>query len=220
MRSSYHSLSFKMLPILLLLLPLATLGQQNDWSKPCFQGECFYDLLPTNTQASGSLKIVRILPTHNDHDHAFIAHQQWGSPKAISDITEAAGWVILGCDAKSMVQDIRLVCVHEDNCAHLYDGTGPVNKIVRLPENVSSIQPALRFRSSPETCSAAGTRSRVWLITRYLRISISLHMWRRVSPSPDGALRTLQKSRLCLLTLISPRPLVSHSALISTLATL
>ena len=37
-----------------------------------------------------------------------------------------------------MVQDIRLVCVHEDNCAHLYQDTGPVNKIVRLPENVSS----------------------------------------------------------------------------------
>ena len=52
-------------------------------------------------------------------------------------------------------------------------------------------------------------------VTRYPGISVSLHMWRRVSPSPDGALRILQKSRLCLLTTHSPWPLVSHSALAS-----
>ncbi|KAF4581493.1 hypothetical protein EYR38_002822 [Pleurotus pulmonarius] len=93
----------------------------NDWSKPCFNGECAYDI-PTKGQ-SAAIKLI-------------------GAPYAISDVTPAAGWVILDCDANSMSQDIRLVCNSDDaessGCSHLFDGAGPVHKYVRLPENCGS----------------------------------------------------------------------------------
>lgn len=61
---------------------------------------------------------------------------QSGSPTAISDLTSAAGWQILDCDANSTAQDIRAVCAdHNASCDHLFQG-GAVGTIVRLPENV------------------------------------------------------------------------------------
>lgn len=67
---------------------------------------------------------------------------QWGSSDAISDITAAAGWIILGCDNDALAQDIRLVCDSEHansaHCSHLYRSVGAVGKIVRLPESVRS----------------------------------------------------------------------------------
>ncbi|TDL13689.1 hypothetical protein BD410DRAFT_872165, partial [Rickenella mellea] len=61
-----------------------------------------------------------------------------GSTKAISDITPAAGWEILGCDPNAISQDIRLICKSSDassvGCDHLYQN-GAENTIVRLPEN-------------------------------------------------------------------------------------
>ncbi|KAJ7181163.1 hypothetical protein C8R46DRAFT_885714 [Mycena filopes] len=65
---------------------------------------------------------------------------QWGSPDAITDITTAAGWQILGCDSTALNQSIRLVCMDDpedpsSNCGHLYQNTGAVNKLVRLPQN-------------------------------------------------------------------------------------
>ncbi|KAF8073317.1 hypothetical protein FPV67DRAFT_1409522 [Lyophyllum atratum] len=117
---SSSSSSFVSLLSVLLLLPFTAHAALNDWSKPCFQGECFYDLPASNGQASGSLKI-------------------WGSPDAITDITSAAGWTILGCSPNALAQDIRLICHSEDpqgaGCAHLYQNVGAVGKIVRLPEN-------------------------------------------------------------------------------------
>ncbi|KAJ7495528.1 hypothetical protein FB451DRAFT_1077168 [Mycena latifolia] len=92
----------------------------NDWTKPCISGVCSYDLPSTNGSASsGSLKI-------------------WGSHTAIGDITEAAGWKILGCSPNALTQDIRLVCMGGSDtsmCQHLYQGHGAVDTIVRLPEN-------------------------------------------------------------------------------------
>ncbi|KAJ8520792.1 hypothetical protein ONZ45_g2430 [Pleurotus djamor] len=89
----------------------------NDWSKPCFNGECAYDM-PESTGHSGVLHM---------------------SGKAITDVTPAAGWVILDCDPHSMDQEIRLVCTSEDHeaagCSHLFNGGGPVDKVVRLPES-------------------------------------------------------------------------------------
>ncbi|KAG5641981.1 hypothetical protein DXG03_003834 [Asterophora parasitica] len=117
-----------MLPVFLLsalLLPFADArpgGHRglNDWKKPCFQGECFYDLPDNNgRRGAGSLKI-------------------WGSPNAISDITAAAGWTVIGCSADALVQDIRLVCNSEEaqaRCNHLYRKLGATGKLVRLPEN-------------------------------------------------------------------------------------
>lgn len=133
----------------------------NDWSVPCFGGECSYDL-PVTSQSSGSVKIVSHLPRL--HFTSFnLGVAKWGSPDAITDITKAAGWVILGCDANAMTQDIRLVCSSDDTatsgCGHLYQNGGAVGKIVRLPENVCS---TLFFRVVPRQltllCSAERCR--------------------------------------------------------------
>ncbi|KAI0037681.1 hypothetical protein FA95DRAFT_1411663 [Auriscalpium vulgare] len=89
----------------------------NDWSVPCFDGQCSYDL-PSG--GSGSLQI-------------------WGSSNSISDITAAAGWTILTCDSSLASQDIRLVCNNDDpGCQNLFDGA-PEGKIIRLPETCSSV---------------------------------------------------------------------------------
>ncbi|RDB30165.1 hypothetical protein Hypma_012365 [Hypsizygus marmoreus] len=114
------SFRFSIALLAALLLQCTVKAALNDWAKPCFQGECFYDLPATNIEASGSLKI-------------------WGSPDAISDITAAAGWTILGCSPNALAQDIRLVCNSDDTngagCDHLYQNIGAQGKIVRLPEN-------------------------------------------------------------------------------------
>ncbi|KAG6820027.1 hypothetical protein H0H93_006365 [Arthromyces matolae] len=91
----------------------------NDWSKPCLSGICSYDIPESATTSSGSLKV-------------------WGSAGAISDITTAAGWEIIGCSPDELAQDIRLVCNTDSEgsgCSHLYDASGPQGKIVRLPES-------------------------------------------------------------------------------------
>ncbi|KAJ7708198.1 hypothetical protein B0H17DRAFT_1191688 [Mycena rosella] len=108
---------------LLFLVPfLAVINAANDWSVPCITGECSYDILTTNGSSSGTLAI-------------------WGSQDAITDITHAADWEILGCDPNALSQDIRLVCKSDDpaaKCSHLYQNIGAVNKLVRLPENCGS----------------------------------------------------------------------------------
>ncbi|KAI0700589.1 hypothetical protein BC835DRAFT_1304043 [Cytidiella melzeri] len=96
------------------LFLLGSVRATNDWSVPCLSGRCSYDL--KNNTASGSL---------------FIS----GSSKAISDITTAAGWAILDCNATAMNQDIRAVCTGNTTaCSQLYSG-GAAGTIVRLPEN-------------------------------------------------------------------------------------
>ncbi|KDQ24078.1 hypothetical protein PLEOSDRAFT_1018721, partial [Pleurotus ostreatus PC15] len=96
----------------------------NDWSKPCFDGECAYDLPVRGDSALGAFKIA-------------------GSPKAITDITPAAGWVILDCDPHALSQEIRLVCQSDDeandeSCSHVFGHWGAVDKIVRLPDGCSA----------------------------------------------------------------------------------
>ncbi|KAJ7437978.1 hypothetical protein B0H11DRAFT_1753194 [Mycena galericulata] len=112
-----------MLSSVLVLVPfILGINAANDWNVPCTTGQCEYDLpTATNASASGTVKI-------------------WGSTDAISDITTAAGWQILGCNSSALSQDLRLVCMNDPSdassqCAHLYQGAGAVNKIVRLPEN-------------------------------------------------------------------------------------
>ncbi|GLB41232.1 hypothetical protein LshimejAT787_0904470 [Lyophyllum shimeji] len=107
--------------MLALLVTLATAAHAlNDWSKPCLSGVCSYDIPHSAGSSSGSLKI-------------------WGSKDAISDITTAAGWEILGCSTDKLSQDIRLVCTSDDpkaaGCSHLYESAGAEGKIVRLPES-------------------------------------------------------------------------------------
>ncbi|KAJ7719169.1 hypothetical protein B0H14DRAFT_2412305 [Mycena olivaceomarginata] len=110
-----------MLSSLFLIVPLfAFANAANDWSVPCITGECSYDIPATNgSTASGTMTI-------------------WGSQNAITDITTAADWEILDCDPNALAQDIRLVCksdAADSNCSHLYQNTGAVNKLVRLPES-------------------------------------------------------------------------------------
>jgi len=97
---------------------------KNDWSKPCFDGVCTWDhpvaTTGRNVGSSGRMKI-------------------WGSSNAISDITEAAGWMIMDCDKDKMDQDIRLVCksdnTAEAGCDHLSKNGSPEGKIIRLPDS-------------------------------------------------------------------------------------
>ncbi|KAJ7830738.1 hypothetical protein B0H14DRAFT_2365610 [Mycena olivaceomarginata] len=104
--------------LFLILAFLSAARAANDWNTPCLSGVCSYDLPTTNgSAASGSMKI-------------------WGSKTAIGDITEAAGWKILGCAPDALTQDIRLVCVGDaSTCQHLYEGHGAADTIVRLPES-------------------------------------------------------------------------------------
>ncbi|KAJ7763202.1 hypothetical protein DFH07DRAFT_813111 [Mycena maculata] len=87
----------------------------NDWSTPCFDGHCSYDI-PGSSAVSGTLSV-------------------WGAVDAISDITPAAGWTILDCEKGAMAQDIRLVCHDSSGCPHLSQNTGSVGKLVRLPQS-------------------------------------------------------------------------------------
>ncbi|KAJ7708197.1 hypothetical protein B0H17DRAFT_1031883 [Mycena rosella] len=89
------------------------LAQNNDWTKPCLDGECFWDI-PASANVSGTMRV-------------------WGAPTAISDITTAAGWTILNCDPNALAQDIRLVCTGAaSDCDHLFQG-GATDTLVRLP---------------------------------------------------------------------------------------
>ncbi|KAK6983934.1 hypothetical protein R3P38DRAFT_372960 [Favolaschia claudopus] len=108
----------------LFVLPfLSSIHALNDWSVPASTANALMIFRHpiTPRPVSGTLKI-------------------WGSDTAITDITKAAHWQILGCDPNALSQDIRLVCMNDpddpsSNCEHLYKDIGAVNKIVRLPEN-------------------------------------------------------------------------------------
>ncbi|KAJ8520809.1 hypothetical protein ONZ45_g2444 [Pleurotus djamor] len=114
---------------LLLYATVALAVPANDWSKPCFNGECAYDIHPS-TGNTGFIKL---------------------SGAGITDITPAAGWVILDCDPHSMEQEIRLVCSntnHEEaGCNHVFDNGGADHKVVRLPESCTDA-PFLRIASA------------------------------------------------------------------------
>jgi hypothetical protein len=60
---------------------------------------------------------------------------QSGASNAVSDITAAAGWTILNCDAEALAQDIRLACQTAD-CEHLFEGHGAIDTLIRLPQTV------------------------------------------------------------------------------------
>ncbi|KAF7296604.1 hypothetical protein HMN09_01068000 [Mycena chlorophos] len=115
--SLFFSRAGTMLVSLAFFTLLSTvLAQQNDWFTPCLEGECYWDL-PESSNTTGTMRVA-------------------GASSAISDITNAAGWTILDCDAKSFAQDIRLVCTgNDDDCAHLFSGHGAVHTLVRLPED-------------------------------------------------------------------------------------
>ncbi|KLO13395.1 hypothetical protein SCHPADRAFT_366949 [Schizopora paradoxa] len=89
---------------------------QNDWSQPCFNGACSYDIARSDTSMAASLLIS-------------------GEPSSISDITSAAGWSILNCTTNTNAQTIQLVCSDESKgCDHLFQ-QGAEDTVVRLPES-------------------------------------------------------------------------------------
>ncbi|KAL0945992.1 hypothetical protein HGRIS_012270 [Hohenbuehelia grisea] len=104
--------------IFVSLLSSLLVKATHDWSNPCFNGQCSFGLRNPDGSNLGTLDIV-------------------GSPQAISDITPAAGWTILGCDPNAEEHDIRLVCTSAkpSDCEHLLRGDGPKGKIVRLPDS-------------------------------------------------------------------------------------
>ncbi|KAI0364910.1 hypothetical protein BV20DRAFT_973864 [Pilatotrama ljubarskyi] len=105
------------------LLPIAARAA-NDWSKPCF-GECNWDL--TSGTGSGTVRVV-------------------GPQAAVSDITSAAGWMIMDCDPNVSDQDIRLVCSDPDKgCDHIYQNSA-AGTLVRLPKTCGSTPFALVTR--------------------------------------------------------------------------
>lgn len=136
----------------------------NDWSVPCISGACSYGKVSKTCYLTWSshLKIHRSAQYARDlfgnTGNRKWCHRlrlsftstvllQWGS--AISDITTAAGWEILGCDQNAMEQDIRLVCTSSATaCDHLYSSGGAEGKIVRLPESVSHVSWAYGVSSS------------------------------------------------------------------------
>jgi hypothetical protein len=105
-----------LIALLPFLLP-ATTWAANDWKVPCTSGVCSWD-------------------TGNGVDTAWSTIHISGTNTAISDVTNAAGWQILDCDAKSAnPQDIRLVCTDpKAGCDSLFKG-GAEDTIVRLPNS-------------------------------------------------------------------------------------
>jgi len=69
-----------------------------------------------------------------------LIHLQDGTPEAISDISQAAGWNMFGCDAISTEsQVIHLVCTKPENsCNDLFLGSAQ-NTIVHLPDNCTAV---------------------------------------------------------------------------------
>lgn len=67
------------------------------------------------------------------------ARPKVGSQTGVSDLTTAAGWTILDCDANTADQDIRLVCHDPDmGCDHL-NQNGAEGTLVRLPTSCGSV---------------------------------------------------------------------------------
>lgn len=115
-------------------LTLAT----NDWSTPCLRGHCTYDFLPDSMTMARTLMIVGyVVLSPSCILHSF---PKSGASDAISDITQAAGWVILDCLEKTdSSHTIRLRCDgSEELCGHLLQGHLE-NKVVRLPEEVGLV---------------------------------------------------------------------------------
>ncbi|KAF7319651.1 USP domain-containing protein [Mycena chlorophos] len=105
-----------MLPLLTLAVAPLLVRAANDWNVACV-GNCSYDL-PAKSKSSGTVRIS-------------------GGSHAVSDLTHAGGWTILGCDTVSQAQDIRVLC-STSRCEHLFEGHGAVDTVVRLSESCSS----------------------------------------------------------------------------------
>ncbi|KAA1475878.1 hypothetical protein DENSPDRAFT_883888 [Dentipellis sp. KUC8613] len=117
----------------------------NDWAVPCLQGQCSYDL-PASSGATATVQVT-------------------GSPNAISDITTAAGWKILECDAGKAAQTIKMVCTSATApCSHILQN-GAVDTLVRMPQNCGQM-PFARVASMTATNQTAPTTAKRSLFGR------------------------------------------------------
>jgi hypothetical protein len=111
----------------------------NDWKVPCWDGKCEYTIARSEKSIPASLKVVRFYHRFSIITDISYGMIQWGATTAISDITTAGGWEILGCSPDASTQDIRIVCKNTDEteagCDHITQN-GAVGTLVRLPENV------------------------------------------------------------------------------------
>ncbi|KAI0770916.1 hypothetical protein BD413DRAFT_69883 [Trametes elegans] len=112
-------------PLLIAALLPIVARAANDWSQACF-GDCHWDI--SSETGSGTLRIS-------------------GPHTAVSDITDAAGWMVMDCDENGEDQEIRLVCRDSSKgCEHIYHGNGAENTLVRLPQNCGKMPFALITR--------------------------------------------------------------------------
>lgn len=122
------------------------------------------------------------------HLFASLTLVQWGAPDAISDVTEAAGWHILGCDADKSDQDIRLVCENGNGCDHLYQ-SGAEGTVVRLPESVRLSSVRRRFSSNAISKCGKGPFARItksWLSEdQTIPTALARRLSRRGLPQPE-----------------------------------
>ncbi|KAI0345976.1 hypothetical protein BDW22DRAFT_936994 [Trametopsis cervina] len=155
-----------------LLLP-AVVHAANNWNSPCHSGECSYDL--HNSTHTGSVRASMVIS---------------GSTSAIADLTPAAGWQILNCNATSTSQDIRAICTGNDNdCAHLYQN-GAVGTIVRLPDGCGKM-PFARIaaewnhddQSVPETVAQNISRRADPPTVRGITLDTQ---WHKIDPNHHG----------------------------------
>ena len=151
------------LAVLALFFPAALARAANDWAQPCHYGECNWDL--SSESRSAAVRVVSacypVFTKSATRANAVDGGIQTGSRSGISDLTDAAGWTVLDCDASTPVQDIRVVCHDPElGCDHLYEN-GAEQTLVRLPDEVrlSVLQP---FRENG--CSSFACAVRVYTV--------------------------------------------------------
>ncbi|KAI0087808.1 hypothetical protein BDY19DRAFT_1042228 [Irpex rosettiformis] len=155
-----------------LLLP-AVVRAANSWNAPCHTGECSYDL--KNSTHAGNVRASVTIS---------------GPTSAIADLTPAAGWQILNCNATDGAQDIRAICTGSDNdCGHLYQN-GAVGTVVRLPEGCGKM-PFARIAAEwthdnqtvPEDVAQGATRRAEPSTVRGITVDTQWHM---INPNRHG----------------------------------
>lgn len=105
---------------LLLLLPATALAaasaRADDWGAPCADGGCAF-------QAGDGFRRPRV------------SVRLRGPRGALSDLTPAAGWEILGCDPHWAEGAARVTLRCGGACADLFAGDGAEDTVVRLPDD-------------------------------------------------------------------------------------
>ncbi|KAL0949158.1 hypothetical protein HGRIS_009239 [Hohenbuehelia grisea] len=101
--------------LLLSALSSSLASTASPWDETCFDGKCTAETEAYTMSINGPKEII-------------------------SDVSEAADWIVLGCDPVASKQDIRIVCKAPEassGCQNLDSAGGAVNKLVRIPKECS-----------------------------------------------------------------------------------